>query len=285
MSLTQAFAIQPTYERELGGGKLTIGTFLIVLVIGEVVIYWGLSSGRNPPEYFGTAVAFLLALPVFAYFLVRSARNGKEKLVTFVNSASDVIRSWACVGPLIETGGYEADCELSNGCYMQCLFGIMSGDEDKSGIIRIFRFIKGPEALNQAPLFKARIDGKTLKTARIPAKEEAFDSWRQSETSWKRLVSMDESVRSWAVAHVFWKGSRFRQPFSGDVLNVSVVCHDLYLRSPSREGEWLKGKTLGVTLQFFEPIGQDEIKDFYSELITTADKIIQYVEGSLIGKK
>lgn len=277
--------MKPAYERNVAGGKLTIGAFVVVIIIGEAVIYWGLSSGRNPPEYFWTAISFLFALPVVAYVFIRSARGSKEKLATFINSNVDAIRSWACVGPLSETGGYEADCEFSNGCYVQCLFGVLGSDDKKSGILRVFRFISGPETAKVAPLIKARIDGKTLKTTKLPDKDKVFDSWRESETSWKRLVSQDESIRSWVAAHLFWKRSRLAQPFPGDVFQVFVLCHDLHLRSPKHEGEWLKGKTLGVAFQFIEPTDRQVLNDYYNGMITTADKIIQYVKETVGIKK
>jgi hypothetical protein len=279
---TEAFALKPAYERKIVSGRLLIGVFLIILIIAEVVIYWGLSSGRNPSEYIGVAITFLFGLPLVAYFVISSAMRGKEKLVPFISSTVNMIRSWACIGPLLETGGYEAVCELSNGCYVQCLFGVMGNRKEKGGILRVFRFVKRPETVVTAPLNKIKIDGKTLKATRLPDKDEAFDSWRHSEMKWKRLVSMDESIRFWIAAHFLaLKIFAVNQPSPGNVFNASVLCNDLYLRSPTCEGEWLKGKTLGVVLQFIEPADQQEVKDFYIGMITMADKIIQYVKETI----
>lgn len=281
MPLTQTFALKPSYERKLAGGWLLAAVFVMAIVIGEAVIYWGLSSGRNPPEYFGTAIGFLFVLPLVAYLFIRLVMKGKKKLATFIDSTSNMIKSWACIGPLLDYIGYEAVCELSNGCYVQCLFGATSDHDSKGGILRVFRFIEGPETVKAGPLIKARIDGRTLEKTKLPSTDEAFNEWRGSETLWKKLVSTDEFIRSWVTTHSAWKSFRLKQPMLGDVFHVSVLCHDLYLRSPTCEGEWLKGKTLGIALQFIEPTGQQEMKDFYNSTITIADKIIQHVKETM----
>lgn len=279
--MAHLFVVEPAYEKQLGGGRLFIGTFILIIIIGEVVIYWGLSSGRNPPEYFGTAIAFLIALPLFAYFLIRSARGGRANLSLFIDSIAEMTKSWALVGPLVETGGYEADCELSNGCYVQCVFGLAGRKEMKGGLLRVFRFVKEAEMVRSTPLIKVRNDKKTLKTTKLPVKEEAFDMWQHDEELWKRKVSNDNSIRLWVASHLGWRSAWFAQPVSGNVLFVFVLCHDLYLRSPAREGEWFKGKAIGVTLNFIEPTERQEAKDFYMSTIMTADKIIQHVIQSL----
>jgi hypothetical protein len=252
--------------------------FVATLAIGEGIIYWGLSSGRNPLEYQGTAIIFLVALPLVGYIFIRTFRGGKKALESFVNSSHD-IKSWACIGPLPETGGYEAVCEFSNGYYVQCLFGVMNTQRgSKGGILRVFKFIRGPETVSSAPLIKVKGDKKTLTTTKFPSSEKDFDSWRNSGTSWKRKVSMDESIRAWIVAHLGWRTFRFSQPLPGTILYAPVVlCWDLYLRSTTHEGEWLKGKAIGVVLNFIEPMEDQEIQDFYEWTITTAEKIIQHV--------
>jgi hypothetical protein len=280
--LTQAFALEPAYEQRIMGGWSGIGIFLGAIAVGEVVIYWGLSSGRNPQEYYGVALGFLFVLPVCAYLLILSAREGRGKLAPFVNSNAGMIRSWACVGPLAETGGFEADCEFSNGCYVQCVFGVLSRGDRKGGLLRVFRFVQGPETVSEAPLFKAKNDKETLQSTRFSVRDDVLDSWKNSETSWKRLVSTDGDIRSWIGTHFGWNKFKIKQPFPGDVLNGFVLSHDVYLRSPTCKGEWLKGKTFGVFLNFIEPTDQQEIKDFYSSAITIADKIIQHVKDTTL---
>lgn len=283
MSITQAWTLKPAYERNLAGGKLMVGIFVVILAIGEIIIYWGLSSGRNPTEYLETAITFLILLPLAGYFVIQAITKGRKALEAFVNSTADLMKSWACIGPLVETGGYEAVCEFSNGCFVQCVFGALSVRKgSKGGILRVFKFVKGPETVSSAPIIKVKNDRKTLKTTRLPSSEKDFDSWRESETSWKRLVSMDEFIRSWVTAHLGWTTFRFSEPSPGAILHEPVVlCNDLYLRSPNHEGEWLKGKAIGVALNYVEPINGEEIKDFYELTITAADKIIEHVKEAI----
>jgi hypothetical protein len=222
-------------------------------------------------------------LPLIGYFFVRAITRGKKALEAFVNSTADLIKSWTCIGPLPETGGYEAICEFSNGCFMQCLFGATTVRKgSKGGILRVYKFIKGPDKVLSAPLVKLKPDKKTLKMIRLPTSEKDFDAWRSSETPWKRLVSMDESIRSWFVANLGWKIIRFSQLSPGSIVYpLAVLCYDLYLRSPNHEGEWLKGKAIGVVLNYLEPIDPQEIRGFYDLTITTADKIIQHVKEAM----
>jgi hypothetical protein len=260
-----------------------VGILVVILAIGEIIIYWGLSSGRNPMEYLGTAITFLILLPVASYFVIQAVARGKKALEAFVNSTADLMKSWACIGPLVETGGYEAVCEFSNGCFVQCVFGALTVRKgSKGGILRVFKFVRGPETVSSAPIIKVKNDKRTLKTTALPSSEKDFDSWRNSETSWKRLVSMDEFVRSWVAAHLGWTTFRFSEPSPGTILHAPVVlCHDLYLRSPKHEGEWIKGKAIGVALNYVEPVDVQEIKDFYNWTITTADKIIEHIKEAI----
>jgi len=152
----------------------------------------------------------------------------------------------------------------------------------KSGILRVFKFIKGPDRVLSAPLVKAKNDKRTLKTTKFPRSEKDLDSWKTSETPWKRGVSNDEFVRSWITAHLGWRTFHFSRPSPGSIIYPPVVfCLDLFLRSSEHEGEWLKGKAIGFALNYIEPIDPQEIKDFYSWTITTADRIIQHIEETI----
>lgn len=280
--MTEAFAVKPAYEQSIMGGWLGVGIFLGAIIVGEVVIFLVLSSGPNQQDYYGVAVFFLLLPPVCAYFLILSARGGRDKLMSFVNSNAGMISSWACVGPLSETAGFEADCEFSNGCYVQCVFGIMSRGETKRGVLRVFRFIQGPETVSSAPLSKGKNDNKTFKSTRLFVRDDVLDSWKNSEMAWKRCVSADEGIRSWIAMHFGWNNLKTMRPLPGDVVYGFVVCTDIYLRSPTCKGEWLKGKTLGVFLNYYEPIDEEEIKYFYSSSIAMANKIIQHVKETTL---
>ena len=216
---------------------------------------------------------FLCAATAIVY--VRSLRGGRGKLAGFINSSADKVTSWACVGPLSGSfDSYEADCELSDGYYVQIQF------LGRRGYFRVFTFMKGPEAVMTAPLIKARLDGKTFKGGRFPLTISRFENWKSSEVSWMRLVATDQQICSWMGNHYYFRKLGSLGDPSGTVRGAAFLCYDIYLRSPRHEGEWWKGKVLCATITFVEPKEQQELTPFYTGMISTAQKIIEHIKES-----
>jgi len=282
MSESEVFALKPAYDRRIRVGLHTWVLIASVAVVG-VIIFWGTFYGRYTLQYLSEFVFATLAIPLAFFVFVNWFSGEKDELTEIISATANEISSWACVGPIMETFGYEADIEFKNGCYVQCSFSPLG-----SSFFRVYKFIQGPESVLAAPLIKARGDGKTFRETRFPIRQAGFQKWTDSETGWKKDVGNDESICNWLEDHYFfgdyYGGSRSGpggRPSPGDISGMVILCQDIYLRSPRREGEWLKGKTLGIVMGFQEPKDKQQIKVFYDGLISTADKIIEHIKSQI----
>jgi hypothetical protein len=282
MSESEIFALKPAYDRRIHVGLHTWILIASVLLVG-VIVFWSTFYGRYTLQYLSEIVFPMLAIALAFFVFVSWLSGKKDELAGIISATANEISSWACVGPIMETFGYEADIEFKNGCYVRCSFSPIG-----SSFFRVYKFIQGPESVLAAPLIKARADGKTFRETRFPARQAGFQEWMNSETGWKKSVGNDESICNWLEDHYFFgdyyggprSGPRGR-PGPGDVYGMTILCQNIYLRSPKREGEWLKGKTLGIIVGFHEPNDQQQVKAFYDGLISTADKIIEYIKSQI----
>jgi hypothetical protein len=269
-AVSTQFALNPTYERKIRSGYLLIMVFAIAIVTCEIVIYLALSELAI---YWGlSAVAFFILLPLILVLFLRSAKKSKDDLIPFINSVSDIVHSWACIGPSPISGGFEAHCELVDGYYLHFMPGLSVFSKHRGCVLWLFKFLNEPEHVFQAPVFKEKPDNKTLKATDIPLKDKTMFSWKESKERWKQLISDDDEIRQWML-----------QTGGRDVIRINVSCNDSYKINPKKKGEWLKGKALTVFVNFLSPASSepDELKTFYIPLINIGKRIVQHIiEGS-----
>ena len=282
MSESEIFALKPSYCRRIGVGLHTWILIASVVLVG-VIVFWGTFYGRYTVQYLSEIVFVMLAIVLALFVFVNWLSGEKKELRGVISATADEISSWACVGPIMETLGYEADIGFKNGFYVRCSFSSIG-----SSFFRVYKFIQGPETVFTAPLIKARGDGKTFRETRFPVRQAGFQEWMNSETGWKKSVGNDESIRNWMEDHYFFgdyyggpRSGPAGRPGPGDVYGMTILCQNVYLRSPKREGEWLKGKTLCIVVGFHEPNEQQQVKAFYGGLMSTADKIIEYIKNQI----
>jgi len=264
------------------GGFLRSIVFVVILVFVLGVLVFGLVYAKFPLEYAITSIFLTFGVLIILFSFLRLTRDTKRTdLIFFINSVSDLIKSWACVGRS-KFEGYNAYCEFVDGYYVQFEQGhkLISTSGEEPCIVYVSKYLSSPELVFKAPIIKHKPDKNILKYALLPRKDTEVNKWKNSKEQWKRLVVEDEKISLWMQQYCSWINFRPSQPMPSEVFMVQIYGEQSYKRDPNNEGGWLKGKTLTIHFVFLPPATSelDEVRDYYTEMIDIGKGIIRHIE-------
>lgn len=272
--------ISPSYEIRLKYGRKVLVIVASSFSFAEalLLLFFSQESWSEYPLF--AFPIFILTSIVLLLFML-GAKGSEDALVRFVNSVSNLIISWALVGPSV-TGKYNAYCELKDGYYASLEQNLSKYSGYKAVLLSISKFITGPEPASKAPMFKSGWDNRTLKPTILPFQDEEVDSWKKSSEKWKRQVSEDRVIRSWMAQNCDWRSLHYT-PTARGIYSIAMHAHYGYQRNPSVRDGWLKGTWLAVDFFFRIPTPSDasRLSNLYLDMIDIGKRIIQYIEEGM----
>jgi len=266
--------VSPSYEiRPKIGRKETV--FLgIFFAIGILLLVTNIKEASPLMIIF---ISVLTAVPAVLIAFSQRARWGRDGLIQFVNSISDVIKHWALERTAI--GEYSASCELKDDYFLKFRQDVSYHAGYNAVLLSVSRFTTRPEAVFKAPYVKVWNENYVMPfLTTLPLRNEEIELWKNSSEKWRRLISEDEVIRSWMARHCDWKSIRYA-PTARGIYSIGMeACHG-YKRNPSVRDGWLKGRWLTANFIFRIPTNFDanQLRTFYVEMIDIGKRIIQHV--------